>query len=66
MKPLQKSTETSQPILTKQDYDKIFVGLEELHALHANLLDQLEKRVSLWDASKTIGDVLTILVSNLL
>ena len=63
MKPLQKSTETSQPILTKQDYEKIFLGLEELHQIHANLLDQLEKRISLWDSSKTIGDVLTSLVS---
>ena len=63
MKPLQKSTETSQPILSKQDYEKIFLGLEELHQIHANLLDQLEKIISLWDSSKTIGDVLTSLVS---
>lgn len=63
MKPLQKSTETSQPILTKQDFDKIFLGLGDLHELHANLLNQLEKRVNLWDSTKTIGDVLTILVS---
>jgi len=62
MKPLQKSTETSQPILSKQDYEKIFLGLEELHQIHANLLDQLEKIISLWDSSKTIGDVLTSLI----
>ena len=63
MKPLQKSTETSQPILTMQDFGKIFLGMEGLHSLHEDLLQQLEERVQNWDDNQTIGDIFTILVS---
>ena len=62
MKPLQKSTETSQPILTMLDFNKIFLGIEDLHSVHFDLLQQLEQRIDNWGPNQTIGDLLTILV----
>ena len=64
MKPLQKSTETSQPILTIAEFEKIFFGINSLYILHQDLLQQLKARIlEEWDESQIIGDLLTILVS---
>ncbi|XP_065054507.1 active breakpoint cluster region-related protein-like [Rhopilema esculentum] len=62
MKPLQKSTETSQPILTMLDFNKIFLGIEDLHSVHLDLLQQLEQKIDNWGPNQTIGDLLTILM----
>eukprot|EP00794_Sanderia_malayensis_P014053 gene14053-15514_t len=62
MKPLEKSTETSQPILTKMEFDKIFLGINSLYDLHRDLLEQLKTRILNWDENQVIGDLLTILM----
>ena len=64
MKPLQKSLETSQPVLTKPDFEKIFRGIDGLYELHKNFMEQLEPRIESWSDKQVIGDILSVLVSN--
>ena len=62
MKPLQMSTETSQPILTMADYKSMFLGIDELHILHRDFMDRLEPRVANWNDRQVIGDLFHLLV----
>ncbi len=63
MKALEKSTETSQPILTKLEFTKIFSGIDGLYYLHKDLLQKLKERILSWNENQVIGDLLKILVS---
>ena len=63
MKPLQKSSESSQPILSVADFHQIFAGVEELLEVHENFMSQLEPRVENWNDKQLIGDLFTIIVS---
>ncbi|KAJ7387341.1 hypothetical protein OS493_004332 [Desmophyllum pertusum] len=49
MKPLKLSIESSAPILTSVDYNKIFHKLDELHTIHTVFYNDLEARVDQFD-----------------
>ena len=63
MKPLKFSIETSAPILTSVDYNKIFHKLDELRTIHTVFFNDLEARVSHWTDRHLIGDLFLSLVS---
>lgn len=63
MKPLKLSIESSAPILTMSDYNKIFNKLNELHIMHTAFCSDLEMRVSHWTDRHLVGDLFTSLVS---
>ena len=63
MKPLKLSIESSAPILTSVDYNKIFHKLDELHTIHTVFYNDLEARVSHWTDRHLIGDLFMSLVS---
>ena len=63
MKPLKFSIESSHPILTSVDYNKIFHKLDELHTMHSAFYNELETRVSHWSDRHLIGDLFLSLVS---
>ncbi|KAL9981682.1 hypothetical protein ACROYT_G010421 [Oculina patagonica] len=62
MKPLKLSIESSAPILTSVDYNKIFHKLDELHTIHTVFYNDLETRVSHWSDRHLIGDLFLSLV----
>ena len=62
MKALKLSIESSAPILTLLDYNKIFHKLDELHTIHSVFYTDLEMRVSHWTDRHLIGDLFTSLV----
>ncbi|RMX45842.1 hypothetical protein pdam_00022703 [Pocillopora damicornis] len=62
MKPLKFSIESSHPILTSVDYNKIFHKLDELHTMHSAFYNELETRVSHWSDRHLIGDLFLSLV----
>lgn len=62
MKPLKLSIESSAPILTVLDYNKIFHKLKELHIMHTAFCSDLEMRVSHWTDRHLVGDLFTSLV----
>ena len=66
MKPLKLSIESSAPILTSVDYNKIFHKLDELHTIHTVFYNDLEARVSHWTDRHLIGDLFLSLVSLIL
>ena len=63
MKPLKLSIESSAPILTLSDYNKIFHKLNELHSMHTAFYSDLEMRISHWTDRHLVGDLFTSLVS---
>ena len=63
MKPLKLSIESSAPILTMVDYNKIFHKLDELYTIHTVFYNDLESRVSHWTDRHLIGDLFVSLVS---
>ena len=64
MKPLKLSIESSAPILTLVDYNKIFHKLDELHTIHSVFYSDLELRLSHWTDRHLIGDLFTSLVGS--
>lgn len=66
MKPLKVSTESSQPILSADDFKTIFHEAEELLELHREFYSQLEPRLASWTESQLIGDMFTMIVSHIL
>lgn len=62
MKALKLSIESSAPILTLLDYNKIFHKLDELHTIHSVFYTDLEMRVSHWTDRHLIGDLFTSLI----
>lgn len=62
MKPLKLSMESSAPILTSVDYNKIFHKLDDLHTMHSVFYNDLETRVSHWSDRHLIGDLFLSLV----
>ena len=65
MKPLKVSTESSQPILSAADFKTIFHEAEELYELHRDFYSQLEPRLLSWTEGQLIGDLFTMIVSQL-
>ena len=65
MKPLKLSIESSAPILTLVDYNKIFHKLDELHTIHTVFYNDLELRISHWTDRHLIGDLFLSLVSSI-
>lgn len=63
MKPLKLSIESSAPILTMLDYNKIFHKLKELYIMHTAFCSDLEVRLSHWTDRHLVGDLFTSLVS---
>lgn len=63
MKPLKLSIESSAPILTLIDYNKIFHKLDEIYTIHNVFYNDLESRVSHWNDRHLIGDLFLSLVS---
>lgn len=63
MKAMKMSIESSAPIVTLVDYNKIFHKLDELHTIHTVFYNDLELRVSHWTDRHLIGDLFTSLVS---
>lgn len=63
MKPLKLSIESSAPILTSVDYNKVFHKLDELRTIHTVFFNDLEERVSHWTDRHLIGDLFLSLVS---
>lgn len=64
MKAINATLTTSQPVITKEEYQTIFFKIEDLYNVHNNFLNQLTQKSSL-DGDVCVGDVFKHLVEHI-
>lgn len=64
MKAINATLTTSQPVITKEEYQTIFFKIEDLYNVHNNFLNQLTEKSSL-DGDICVGDVFKKLVEHI-
>ncbi|UYV78017.1 ABR [Cordylochernes scorpioides] len=65
MKALRSTIDTSQPLLSKDDFQLIFFKIPELQALHDTFLKGLRAKSESWNSHTLIGDDFKVLASRL-
>ena len=56
----------SQPIISEKDINTIFYRIEDLHALHKSLCEQLETVLLNWSVLSCVGDFFVELVGGVM
>lgn len=59
MPPLQMSMNSANPIITKEEYDKLFPRLDIIQGLNGQLLEQLKERMQNWSNRTCLADIFT-------
>lgn len=56
MKAINSTLNTSQPVISQEDFNTIFYKIPDLYKLHQDFLDDLRKKLDTWDNKTTIGE----------
>lgn len=56
MKAINSTVNTSQPVISQEDFNTIFYKIPDLYKLHQDFLDDLKKKLDTWDNKTTIGE----------
>jgi len=57
IEPLTLFSNSEEPIITKEDIQKIFLNIKEIKDTNIQFFIELEKRVENWDITKKLGDL---------
>ncbi|XP_072043988.1 active breakpoint cluster region-related protein-like isoform X2 [Amphiura filiformis] len=64
MKNIKLNIQTTQPILSMEDYDIIFFKIPELTEIHRRFCNHMEPKLQKWTTYETYGDSFKLLASN--
>ncbi|KAJ8681300.1 hypothetical protein QAD02_017087 [Eretmocerus hayati] len=65
MKAINATVNTSQPVISQEDFNTIFYKIPDLHKLHQEFLDDLRKKLDTWDNKTTIGEQFKVMASKI-
>lgn len=64
MKAIRATLTTSQPVITKEEFQTMFFKIEELYIAHTNFLKELERSV-MHEGSLQIGEIVKKIISEI-
>lgn len=56
MKAINATVNTSQPVISQEDFNAVFYKIPDLHKLHQEFLEDLRRKLDSWDNKTTIGE----------
>lgn len=56
MKAINATVNTSQPVISQEDFTTIFYKIPDLHKVHEEFLYDLRRKLESWDNKTTIGE----------
>lgn len=65
MKAINSTLNTSQPVISQEDFDTIFYKIPDLYKLHQDFLTDLRKKLDTWDNKTTIGEQFKVMTFSL-
>ena len=63
MKAINATVNTSQPVISQEDFNTIFYKIPDLHKLHQEFLDDLRRKLDTWDNKTAIGEQFKVRIS---
>ncbi|XP_059141298.1 uncharacterized protein LOC131929110 [Physella acuta] len=61
---LEKSSQSSQPVISKEDIQNIFSNIDTIYNIHDDFVKSLQPKVSKWTHGETIGEIFKIMISS--
>ncbi|OXU28720.1 hypothetical protein TSAR_012957 [Trichomalopsis sarcophagae] len=65
MKAINATVNTSQPVISQEDFNTMFYKIPDLHKLHQEFLEDLRKKLDSWDNKTTIGEQFKVMASKI-
>ncbi|XP_023247282.1 active breakpoint cluster region-related protein [Copidosoma floridanum] len=65
MKAINATVNTSQPVISQEDFNTIFYKIPDLHKVHLDFLSDLRKKLENWDSKTTIGEQFKVMASKI-
>ncbi|CAB0036771.1 unnamed protein product [Trichogramma brassicae] len=65
MKAINATVNTSQPVISQDDFNTIFYKIPDLHRVHQEFLEDLRKKLDTWDNKTSIGEQFKVMASKI-
>ncbi|XP_023319352.1 active breakpoint cluster region-related protein isoform X1 [Trichogramma pretiosum] len=65
MKAINATVNTSQPVISQDEFNTIFYKIPDLHRVHQEFLEDLRKKLDTWDNKTSIGEQFKVMASKI-